>query len=76
MFAMGDFQKGLRVIRYVPCQNCQPRFFQTACQTAIFSSGVTKDFENYDSNFLAAFTELLLGKNRITKIKKISATKQ
>ena len=55
MFAMGDFQKGLRVIRYVPCQNCQPRFFQTACQTVIFASGVTKHFENYDSIFLAAF---------------------
>ena len=73
MFAMGDFQRGLRVIRYVPCQNCQPRFFKTACQTALFSSGVTKDFETFDSNFLLHFTE---AKNRITKIKKISASQQ
>ena len=55
MFDMGDFQRGLRVIRNVPCQNCQPRLFKTACQTVIFSSGVTKDFENNDSNFSAAF---------------------
>ena len=73
MFAMGDFQRGLRVIRYVPCQNCQPRFFKTACQTVLFSSGVTKDFETFDSNFLLHFTE---AKNRITKIKKISASQQ
>ena len=32
----GDFQRGLRVIRYVPCQNCQPRLFKAACQNVIF----------------------------------------